>query len=119
MTAVPISILLRARADGREERERRAELAGEVVHAEVGAVGTQLLGGHGQLDRLEQRVRRRAHLRLRRRRPVPERQEPDLLHLHILPFLITNSPHSQFVHRTPRVPIPMCPGSETESEAGK
>ena len=52
MTAVPISILLRARADGREQRERRAELAGEVVHAEVGAVGAQLLGGHGQLDRL-------------------------------------------------------------------
>ena len=80
MTAVPISILRRARADGREQRERRAELAGEVMHAEVGAVGAELLGGDGQLDRLQQRVRRRAHLRLRRRRPVPERQEPDLFH---------------------------------------
>jgi len=75
---------LRPRADGRQERERRAELAGEVVHAEVGAIGAQRLGGHGQLDRLQQRVRRRAHLRLRRRRPVPERQEPDLLHRHSL-----------------------------------
>ena len=61
MTADPISILL-VRADGREKRERRAELAGEVMHAEV--VGAQLLGGDGQLDRLEQRGRRRAHLRL-------------------------------------------------------
>jgi hypothetical protein len=25
------------------------------MHAEVGAVGAQLLGGHGQLDRLQQR----------------------------------------------------------------
>jgi hypothetical protein len=71
---------------GSAEREGRAELAGEVVHAEVGAVGAQLLGGHGQLDRLEQRVRRRAHLRLGRRRPMPERQEPDFLHPYILPF---------------------------------
>src|SRR5262249_19567698 len=73
-----------ARADGREERERRAELAGEVMHAEIGAVGAQLLGGHGQFDRLEQRVRRGTHLRGGRRSPVPERQESDPLHRHIL-----------------------------------
>ena len=45
-----------ARADRGEQRERRAELAGEVVDAEIGAVGAQLLGRHGQVDRLEQRV---------------------------------------------------------------
>ena len=53
----------RPRADGREQRERRAELAREMVHAEVRAVGAQLLGGDGELDRLEQRVGRRAYLR--------------------------------------------------------
>ena len=42
-----------------------ATLAREVVHAEIGAVGPQLLGGHRQLDRLKQRVGRRAHLRVR------------------------------------------------------
>src|SRR5690606_3076275 len=40
--------------DRRQQRERRGELPGEVVHAEVSAVGAQLLGGHGQVDRLEQ-----------------------------------------------------------------
>jgi hypothetical protein len=32
MTAVPISIRLVLRADGRQQRKRRAELAGEVMH---------------------------------------------------------------------------------------
>ena len=50
---------LRARADGGEQRERRGELAREVVHAEVGAVGAELLGGDRQVDRLEKGVRRR------------------------------------------------------------
>ena len=53
----------RPRADGRKQRERRAELAREMVHAEVRAVGAQLLGGDGELDRLQQRVGRGAHLR--------------------------------------------------------
>ena len=79
MTAVPISIR-RARADRRQQRERRAELPREMVHAEVGAVGAQLLGGYSQLDRPQQRIGRHAHLRPGRRRPVAERQEPDLLH---------------------------------------
>ena len=80
MTAVPISILLVLRADGGEQRERRAELLREVVHAEVGAVGAELLGRDRQVDRLQQRVGRRLHLRARRRRPVPEREKPNVLH---------------------------------------
>ena len=47
---------LGARANCGEQREGRGELAREVVDAEVGAVGAQLLGRHGQLDRLDQRV---------------------------------------------------------------
>ena len=46
------------RADRGEQRERRAELLGEVVDAEVRAVGAELLGGHGQLDRLDAGRRR-------------------------------------------------------------
>src|SRR5690606_15566269 len=68
------------RADGGQQRERAGELPGEVVHAEVGAVGPELLRGHGQLDRLQQGVGRAAHLRVRRRRPVTETQETDFLH---------------------------------------
>ena len=68
------------RADGRQQRERRGELAGEMVDAEIGAVRAQLLGGDGEVDRLQQRVGRRARLRLRRGRPVPEREKADLLH---------------------------------------
>ena len=72
----------RPRADRRKQRKRRAELAREMVHAEVRAVGAQFLGGDGELDRLEQRVGRGAYLRAVRIRPVPERQEPDLLQRH-------------------------------------
>ena len=68
------------RADRRQQRERRGELAGEMVDAEVGAVRAQLLGRDGQIDGLQERVGRRARLRLRRGRPVPEREEADLLH---------------------------------------
>ena len=68
------------RADGGKERERRAELAGEMMHAEKRAVCAEFFRSHCQLDRLQQRVARCAHLRLRRRCPVPERQEADLLH---------------------------------------
>ena len=52
------------------------------MHAEVGAVRAQLLGGDGEVDGLQQRVGRRARLRLGRGRPVPERQEADLLCRH-------------------------------------
>ena len=80
MTAVPISILLVLRAARRQQRERRAELAGEVMHPEVRAVGAELLGGDRKLDRLQQRVGRRSRLRLRRRRPMAEREEADFFH---------------------------------------
>ena len=60
MTAVPISILRRARADRGEQRERRAELAREVMHAEIRAVGAELLRRDRELDRLAQRVGRRS-----------------------------------------------------------
>ena len=75
---------LRPGADRREQRERRGELLGEVVDPEVGAVGTEVLDRLGELDRLDERVRRRPDLRVRRGRPVTERQEPDLLHQRIL-----------------------------------
>ena len=80
MTAVPISMLLGARAARREQRKRRAELAGEMMHAEIGAVGAELLGRDRELDRLQQRVGRRAHLRLRRRGPMAEGEEADVFH---------------------------------------
>ena len=39
-------------------------LLGEVVDPEVGAVPSDLLDRLGQLDRLDERVRSRAHLRV-------------------------------------------------------
>src|SRR4029450_11844920 len=52
-----------------------------MVNAEVRTIGANLLGGDGQLERLDQRVRCGTHLRRRRLRPVPEGQEADLLHM--------------------------------------
>ena len=80
---------LGAGADRRQERERRRKLLGEMVDAEVGAVGAQVLDRLGELDRLDERVRARPDLRVGRRRPMSERQEPDLLHRLILG---TNAP---------------------------
>ena len=74
---------LGARADGGEQREGRAELAGIVMHAEERAVGAELLGGDRKLDRLQQRVGRRSHFRLRRGRPVAEREEADFFHVSV------------------------------------
>ena len=71
---------LGARADGGQEREGRAELAGVVMDAEESAVGAEFLGGDRELDRLQQRVGRRSHLRLRRRSPMAEGEEADLFH---------------------------------------
>ena len=71
---------LGARADGREQRERRAELAGEVMHPEIGPVRAQFLGRDGELDGLQQRVGGRARLRLGRRGPVAEGEEADVFH---------------------------------------
>ncbi len=56
MTAVPISMRSGLRADGREQRERRAELAGEVMDTEIRPVRAELLGRDGEVDRLQQRV---------------------------------------------------------------
>jgi len=75
---------LGASADRRQERERRGKLLGEVVDAEVGTVSSQVLDRLGELDRLDERVRARADHRIGRRRPMPERQEADLLHTPIL-----------------------------------
>ena len=80
MTAVPISIRLVLRAAGREQRKRRAELAGEMMHPEIGPVGAELLGRDGKLDRLQQGVGRRPRLRLRRRGPMAEGEEADVFH---------------------------------------
>jgi hypothetical protein len=63
-----------------QQRERGGELLGEVVHPVVRAVGARFLRGHRELDRLQQGVRGRPHHRVLRRRPVPERQEPNFLH---------------------------------------
>ena len=71
-------------ADRSQEREWRRQLLGEMVDPEVGAVGAQVLDRLGKLDRLDQRIGRRAHLRVGRGRPVPEGEESDLLHPRIL-----------------------------------
>jgi hypothetical protein len=68
------------RADGGQQREGRAQLPGEVVHTEIGTVGAQILRRDRQVDRLQQSIGGRLRLRAARRRPVPERQESDLLH---------------------------------------
>jgi hypothetical protein len=68
------------RADGRQQRKRRGELAGEVMDAEVGAIRAQLLGSDGKVDGLQERIGGRARLRLLRGRPVPERKESNLFH---------------------------------------
>jgi hypothetical protein len=54
----------RPRADRGQQRKRRAELAREMVHAEVGAVEAELLGGDRQIDRLQERVGPRSRLRV-------------------------------------------------------
>ena len=62
-------------------RKGRSQLAGKVMHPEIGAIETQRLGGHGQLDRLPQRVRGGLRLRAGGRRPVTKGEKADLLHL--------------------------------------
>ena len=52
-------------ADGRQQRERRGKLAGEVMDPKIGPVRAQFLGGNGEVDGLQERVRGRAGLRLR------------------------------------------------------
>src|ERR1700682_3379942 len=50
------------------------------MNAKIGAVGAQLLSRDGEVDGLQERVRRRVGLRLGRGRPVPEREESYVFH---------------------------------------
>src|SRR5437764_6946354 len=50
------------------------------MDAEIGPVGAELLGRDGELDRLQQRIGRRARPRLRRLRPMAEGEEADVFH---------------------------------------
>src|SRR5262245_58571824 len=50
------------------------------MDSEIGAVGAKLLGRNRELDRLQQRVRRRPRLRLRRRGPMAEGEKSDVFH---------------------------------------
>jgi hypothetical protein len=65
--------------DRGEQRERRGELALEVVDADEGAVDAERLGGHRQLDRLAQALAGGRGLRSRRVRPMAEAEEADAL----------------------------------------
>jgi hypothetical protein len=60
------------RADCRQQRKRRAELAGEVMDAKISAVGAEFFSGDGQVDGLQKGVGGRSRLRLPRRRPMAE-----------------------------------------------
>ena len=71
-------------ADRGEQRERRGELAREVVDADERAVDPDLLGGDRELDRLAERVA--AGVRQTAARvPGAEREEADLLGIRHLP----------------------------------
>jgi hypothetical protein len=48
------------RTDGRQQRKWRGKLACEVMDSEIGSVRAQFLGGNGQVDGLQERVRGRA-----------------------------------------------------------
>ena len=65
------------------------------MHAEIGAVRAELLGGDREVDRLQQRVGGRARLRLRRGRPVAEGEEADLFHatrpVHCSPYFVARA----------------------------
>ena len=80
ITAVPISIREVRAPTAASSGNGDAQLPGEVVHPEVGAVRAQLLGGHRQLDGLQQRVRGRPGPRVRSVGPVAEGEETDVLH---------------------------------------
>ena len=59
-------------ADRSQKRERRCELAGEVMHTEIRSIRAKFLGGDGQLYGLQKRIGCGACLRLVRGRPVSE-----------------------------------------------
>src|ERR1700722_10011486 len=71
-----------------------------MMDAEEGPVRAPLVGGDREVDGLQQHVRRRARLRLRRRCPMPERKETDLLHggsLAMLRWRTGRCPHLQML----------------------
>ncbi len=67
-------------ADRRKQRKRRRQLAREMMNAEVGSIHSQALSLDGEIDGLEESISRRARFRLRRRCPMTEGEEADLLH---------------------------------------
>src|SRR6185437_16417948 len=66
-------------ADRGQQRERRGELASEVMDAEEGTVDADLLSRDRQFDRLPQRLSPGLRLRPLPPRPVAEAEEPDAL----------------------------------------
>ena len=68
----------RPHTDRRQERKRRAKLAGKVMHPHKRAIDTDLLGSHRQLHRLAQRVRRTVS-QAAGGMPVTKREETDAL----------------------------------------
>ena len=67
----------RACTNGGKQRERRTELAREVVNAKECAVSAQVFRGNSKVDRLKQGVGRRAYLRAGGLGPMPEREKAD------------------------------------------
>ena len=80
ITAVPISMRLVLAPIAARSGNGDAELAGEVMHAEIRSVRAKFFGGDGQVDGLQERIGCRPGLRLGRGRPVSERQKADFLH---------------------------------------
>jgi hypothetical protein len=68
------------RAGRRQQGEWRGKLAGEMMDPEERAVRAELFGRDSEVDGLQEHVRRRTRLGIRRGRPMPEREETDFLH---------------------------------------
>ncbi len=60
----------------------------EVMDAEISTGSAELVDGDGELDRLQNRVGRRARMRLRRRGPMTEGQKADVIHEIYVVFVI-------------------------------
>jgi hypothetical protein len=70
----------RARANRRQQRKWRCELARKVMHTKIRPVGAEFLRSHREVDRLQQDVAGRTRRGVGRGGPVPEGQKADLLH---------------------------------------
>src|SRR4030081_412484 len=103
MTAVPISIRLVFAPTAANSGNGEASWGGEVMDPEIGPVRAELFGGNGEIDRLQQRIGGRARLRLRRGRPMPEREKTDLFHEVPFPFAPGLGPgfHAAIARREP------------------